>query len=152
MKKTVLVLLAAFALALGGAAPSDAFGGGGGHGGGHFGGGHFGGHSEGGVFGGGHFEGGHLGGGHFHEHGHFGVDFVFDPEFGPWWWDALPYGYPYPAAPLAVQSDPGVYLEQPPVRYWYYCGAPSGYYPYVKQCSTGWLRVAPAPAPTVPEE
>lgn len=25
--------------------------------------------------------------------------------------------------------------------YWYYCKNPSGYYPYVKQCPSGWMKV-----------
>ena len=131
MKRIVLVLLAVFALVLGSSVPSDAF-----RGGGHFGGGHV---SS------GHFGGGHFGGGH--GHGHFGVDFVVGPVFGPWWWDTYPYYYPYPSTPVVVQSQPELYVEpqSPEQQYWYYCGASGGYYPYVKRCPGGWTKVAPTP-------
>jgi hypothetical protein len=70
------------------------------------------------------------------------------------------YGYPYPyapyyAAPVVVQQQPTVYVEQPqaeqqaaqnPAGYWYYCNDARAYYPYVKECPAGWQRVAPQPA------
>jgi hypothetical protein len=37
--------------------------------------------------------------------------------------------------------------EQPQQNYWYYCQEPQGYYPYVKQCPGGWMKVLPQPAP-----
>ena len=169
MKRTILALLTLFALVLGSSVPGDAFrGGGGGHSGGgnfsgHIEGGHFGGsHSGGGHFsghmegrgGGGHFGGGRFEGRHFHGHGdHFGVGFVFDP-FGPWWWDPWPYYYPYQPSPVVVQSAPESYLEPqvPEEHYWYYCSDPSGYYPYLKKCPKGWMKVVPAPTPSGPEE
>jgi hypothetical protein len=117
--------------------------GGGGHGG--FSGGHSGGFRGGG--GGGGFRGGH-GGGHFRG----GV------WFGPgWWWDPFLYPYyPYPyypyydQAPVVIQQQPEYLLpEQQPqeASYWYFCRNPKGYYPYVKKCPGGWLKVVPAPAP-----
>src|SRR5262249_13963617 len=59
-----------------------------------------------------------------------------------------PYAYPaYYPAPVVVQQQPTVYVEQPPAPaaqpsaqpgaqsgYWYYCAASRGYYPYVKEC------------------
>ena len=72
-----------------------------------------------------------------------------------------PYYYPryyYPAyypAPIVVQQQPTVYIEQQPApaaqapapaNYWYYCAGSRSYYPYVKECPAGWQRVAPQPA------
>jgi len=34
-------------------------------------------------------------------------------------------------------------------NWWYYCPNPQGYYPYVRDCSDGWQRVAPQPPQTV---
>jgi hypothetical protein len=31
--------------------------------------------------------------------------------------------------------------------YWYYCERSKSYYPYVKECPSGWTRVAPQPSP-----
>jgi hypothetical protein len=47
-----------------------------------------------------------------------------------------------------VQQQPPVYTERQDVNeagYWYYCDATKGYYPYVKECPTGWQKVAPRP-------
>jgi hypothetical protein len=91
---------------------------------------------------------------------------------GPYWgwgWYGYPYywGYPYYAgypyyggypyysysAPYAAYA-PTVsesYVERSsnaePV-YWYYCTSPSGYYPYVDQCSKPWMRVLPSDVPS----
>lgn len=64
-----------------------------------------------------------------------------------------PYYYPpYYPAPVVVQQP--VYVEQPQQQYapapqtqgaWYYCPASRAYYPYVKECSSGWQQVAPHP-------
>jgi hypothetical protein len=89
-----------------------------------------------------------------------GVGFGFGgwgyPGYG---WGGYPYyggygyGYPY-AAPVVVQQQPTVYIEQPAVQqstqpaqgYWYYCHDARAYYPYVKECPAGWQRVAPQPS------
>ncbi len=68
----------------------------------------------------------------------------------------LPY-YPYPSVG-GVPSAPPIYIQQnmpqqndmqnpvqPQSSYWYYCQAPEGYYPYVKECPGGWEQVAPQP-------
>ena len=62
------------------------------------------------------------------------------------------YGYPYyPYAAPVVQVPPeGVYVQPAPQQsveptYWYYCRGPEGYYPYVKQCPSGWMKVVPSP-------
>ncbi len=92
---------------------------------------------------------------HGHGHGHFGVDVVVGPGWGPWW-GPYPYYYPYPyaTAPVVIQSEPELIVEPQPQeqQYRYYCKDPGGYYPYVKQCPKGWMKVVPAPAPSGPEE
>ena len=90
---------------------------------------------------------GGRGGGHFgHRGGHVG----FGVFVGPGWWGPYPYYpyYPYYASPpVIVQQPPEVYIQPPPdvgePHYWYYCPAPQGYYPYVKKCPQGWMKVVP---------
>jgi hypothetical protein len=72
--------------------------------------------------------------------------------WGPWWWGGPP-AYPYYWGPPAViQENPPVYIQPAPRGdeqiYWYYCPDPRGYYPYVKQCPGGWMRVVPPSAPS----
>ena len=59
------------------------------------------------------------------------------------WPPFYPYGY-YPAPPVVVRQSP-VYLQAPQNEpyYWYYCENPKGYYPYVKNCPYGWMKVVP---------
>ncbi len=88
-------------------------------------------------------------------HVHVGGSVWIGPGWGPWWGPAYPYYYPYPyytAPPVVVQQSPQEYVQQPAPEsqepgYWYYCQDPKGYYPYVKRCPSGWLRVVPSPAP-----
>jgi len=110
---------------------------------------------------------------------HGSVGFYFGPYWGwygyPYYWGypyyggypyyagypygGYPYGgYPYYAPYSAYAPAASVpYVEQhapsttAPV-YWYYCTAPSGYYPYVKNCSKAWMKVLPqdVPAPNAP--
>jgi len=62
-----------------------------------------------------------------------------------------PYFYPYPyyASPPVVMQQPPVYSEpeQQQAYYWYYCQNPQGYYPYVKSCPGGWMKVVPNVTP-----
>jgi len=64
----------------------------------------------------------------------------------PWgWWYPPPYYYYYP---VAIPVEPVTYIEQAdaaiePGRWWYYCESSTSYYPYVKECPTGWERVPP---------
>ena len=76
--------------------------------------------------------------------------------WGPGWWGPpyAPYGYGYPyysAPPVIIQQEPQEYVQQPAARqeqqYWYYCNEAKGYYPYVKKCPGGWMKVVPTPAP-----
>jgi len=98
------------------------------------------------------------GGGHHHHHVRPGVGFYFGapifprPYFYPYY---DPFYYPYyPPAVVEVPVEPPVYIERerPPVQnqalpegYWYYCNNPEGYYPYIKECPSGWQQVAPTP-------
>jgi hypothetical protein len=73
------------------------------------------------------------------------------PYYGYYGYGAYPYYYPpYYSAPVVVQQQPSVYVEQQPAAapaqgYWYYCNDTRAYYPYVKDCASGWQRVAPQP-------
>ena len=85
-------------------------------------------------------------------------------RFGWWWvipggWYFYPapvYPYPDPYVPpvIAVQPAPPVAQAQPQAQSWYYCDRPSGYYPYVTECPSGWRTVpatpGPAAAPSAP--
>ena len=137
--------------ALGASGVAVAGGGGGGGWGGH-----------GGGWGGGWGHGGHCCGG--------SVGFYFGPGFGYGYGYGYGYPYPYPYAypypypyysgyypnwPAAGGVSPTQYVEQgqtdmggggvPQAAYWYHCGKPNGYYPYVKACPSGWQRVLAQP-------
>ena len=103
----------------------------------------------------------HWRGGHG-RHG-VGVGIVIGPALGwgyypPPYYDYPPpyyyYGYPQPV--FVPPPSPPVYIEQPPAErvapppqtYWYYCSEPQGYYPTVKECPAGWLKVLPREQPT----
>jgi len=89
---------------------------------------------------------------------HGGAD--FDVWIGPGWgwgWGWDPFYYPYYSYPYYYNQAP-VVIQQPQEyvlpetssqepAYWYYCKESNGYYPYVKRCPGGWLRVVPTPAP-----
>lgn len=80
----------------------------------------------------------------------------------PWWWIVPPllylstlpaYRYPDPQ-PVIIQQPPTVIVQPPPTPQvvmpqaapsWYYCSAPSGYYPYVTACPGGWKQVPATP-------
>jgi hypothetical protein len=104
--------------------------------------------------GGGWGHGGFHGG--FHGHGGGGVGVFIGPGFwwgAPWWWGpAYPYyADPYYAAPpVVVPQDPPAYIQQQPApsppAYWYYCPNSQAYYPYVRECTSGWLTVVPPSA------
>lgn len=100
---------------------------------------------------------------HHHGHGgsrlHFGL--VIGPTWGPWY-NYPPYPAPVYYPPVVVERQPTIYVEQvptvppapvpvapavnpQPVNYWYYCQAAQAYYPYVKQCPGGWVKVLPQP-------
>ena len=91
-------------------------------------------------------------------HAHIGV--VIGPYWGPWYYPP-PLYYPYYPQVVVEQPIPQVYIEQEQAsapaptasgvptgatsNYWYYCAAMKGYYPYVKECPSGWQKVLPQP-------
>jgi hypothetical protein len=84
-------------------------------------------------------------------HSHTGVYL----DIGPLWWPGYRYpGYGYSGyyppyyAPstVVVSPPPATTYVQPPAEsssYWYYCESSRGYYPYVKTCPGGWMKVVP---------
>lgn len=82
---------------------------------------------------------------------HVGAPFYWGPYWGPAWYYPPPYYY-YPP-PMYVPAQPTTYIEQgggPAADaggWWYYCDTARGYYPYVRECPSGWQRVPPAPPP-----
>jgi len=85
---------------------------------------------------------GFRGHGGFHPRIFIGPGFLWGPRV---WWGA-PYPYYYAAPPAVVQEAPPTYYQQQPPEqpsYWYYCPNPSGYYPYIKECPSGWMTVVP---------
>jgi hypothetical protein len=138
-KGLIATVLLTTALLLGPAAPGFARGGGGWERGGS--------HA-------GHASGAWHGGGSFHGHGGGGAGVVIGPGVwwgDPWWWGPTGpyYGYPYYGDPYydsPYYAAPPVYIQQqpaPPPAYWYYCPDSRTYYPYVKECPSGWLTVVP---------
>lgn len=75
--------------------------------------------------------------------------------WGPWWWG--PPGYPYyrdyyGEPPVVIQQQSPEYVQPSPQPeqqyYWYYCPDSKNYYPYVKKCPGGWLKVVPPQSPS----
>ena len=71
----------------------------------------------------------------------------------PWYYPPAYYPY-YPYyQPVVYETQPTAYIEQnaaaaaEPSGWWYYCGASRAYYPYVKECPSGWQRVPAVPPP-----
>lgn len=96
-------------------------------------------------------------GGHIrHGGGHVGIGLYLGPAWDPWWWGPpyYPYYPYYQQPPVIIRQEPEIYVQPTPQvqqpRYWYYCEEPKGYYPYVKKCPKGWMKVVPPEAP--PEE
>jgi hypothetical protein len=46
------------------------------------------------------------------------------------------------------QPSAGTPSQSAQASSWYYCNDAKAYYPYVRECRSGWLRVAPHTAPT----
>lgn len=79
---------------------------------------------------------------------HFGVPIYHSWGPHPYWYHPAPV---YVPAPIVVQQQPTVYIEQAPApaapqNWWYYCADSRAYYPYVRDCPAGWQRVPPQPA------
>jgi len=79
--------------------------------------------------------------------------------WGPRYFYRGPYYSPYYPTVIAVPASPPTYIEQSPTAseesaaatpalepgYWYYCTESQTYYPYVRECPSGWQRVSPQP-------
>jgi hypothetical protein len=96
-----------------------------------------------------------AGGGHVHSRVVVGFNFGYPGWYAPYYYPPPAYYYPpayYP--PYAAPATPTTYVErsdvaeeapaQPPAT-WYFCREANGYYPYVKQCPGGWMRVPAQP-------
>jgi hypothetical protein len=127
----------------------------------------------GGWGGGGNYHGGGSwgGGGNYHGGGYYHGGYCCGGSIGLYFGPGFVYGYPYPYpyyypgyypgyysyGPMSVgeSSSPTQYIEQgqsdmaggaaPQVGYWYHCGKPEGYYPYIKACPGGWQKVPAQP-------
>ena len=74
--------------------------------------------------------------------------------WGPWW--GVP---PVVVAPPVFAQPPVVSVDQfPPVwvqqdvasqqqSFWYFCEGAQAYYPYVRECPGGWMKVVPPSGP-----
>ncbi|MCL5022224.1 MAG: hypothetical protein M1497_02445 [Nitrospirae bacterium] len=168
MKKVICLVLVIALVLFASALPCYAAGSGG-HGGGH--GGSYGGGRGGGYGGvhGGSYGGGHRGYSGGHGHSYFRGSFWFGPGWGSWWrGPGYPYYYPYyyypysyypyyyGESPVVLQEQPPEYVQPTPREeeeyYWYFCPDSKNYYPYVKKCPGGWLRVVPPQSPPDWEE
>jgi hypothetical protein len=85
-----------------------------------------------------------------HGHGHFRGSIWIGPGF----WPAFPYySEPYyvQPPPVVIRQAPEEYIHKAPEveepYYWYYCRKPEGYYPYVRTCPDGWMKVLPSQTP-----
>ena len=78
----------------------------------------------------------------------WGFGFYWGGPVGVRPWYPGPYYY-YGAPPVVIEQPPPVYTppQAPPPQYWYYCQDPQGYYPYVKNCPGGWMKVVPQVTP-----
>ncbi len=108
------------------------------------------------------YYGGHGGRSHF--------QFYAGPYWGPSYYSPYPYYPNYYRPVVVVPPAPPVYIQQQqplpvitpapvaplqpaPVapaaeaadNYWYYCATTKRYYPYVKECLSGWTKVSPRP-------
>ncbi len=101
----------------------------------------------------GHASHGHVG------RGHAGIGLYLGAPYAYPYYPFPYYPYSYYPPPVVVTPEPAqppVYIEQvpsvtqqtsPDSYYWYYCEQSETYYPYVKECPSGWQRVSPTPPP-----
>jgi hypothetical protein len=116
--------------------------------------------------------GGYRGGYYRYGHSHVRYGFALGWPWYPYY--AAPYYYPpsyyspyyddpyarslfyfYPAPPatpdyLPQYTESGPTQAAPPGQgdsewWYYYCAESNGFYPYVKECAAGWVRVPPRP-------
>lgn len=84
--------------------------------------------------------------GHVHTRIFLGFGNAWDPYWGPYWGAPPPYYYYNPPVVVTRPQPPTVYISPEQQRqpyYWYYCESAKRYYPYVKQCPGGWMKVVP---------
>ena len=76
---------------------------------------------------------------------YLGFGNAWGPDWGPYWGPPPAYYYNPPVI-VTQPPPPTVYIspqrESQPY-YWYYCESAKRYYPYVKQCPGGWMKVVP---------
>ncbi len=57
---------------------------------------------------------------------------------------------------MVIQQQAPAYQQPVPPpeeqSYWYFCVNPRGYYPYIKRCPSGWLKVIPSSGPPPPPQ
>jgi hypothetical protein len=84
------------------------------------------------------------------------VGFYIGAPFPYYYGYGYPYPYPYyyPPAVVTAPAPQQNYIIQQPMApaqqnpsasYWHYCKDPEGYYPYIKECPSGWQLVEPTP-------
>ncbi|WP_028535434.1 hypothetical protein [Paludibacterium yongneupense] len=95
------------------------------------------------------------------EHVHFGVGVMIGPPVVPLY--APAYYYPPVYRESVIVVPPTEYVEQDDAApapspsaampsapasdgYWYYCARSQKYYPYVKKCPAGWMKVSSTPS------
>lgn len=59
----------------------------------------------------------------------------------------VPYYYRIPSVVIVEKTPLYVPPDQTQESYWYYCPESRAYYPYVKSCPGGWLKVVPPTSP-----
>ena len=112
---------------------------------------------HGGHGGGGHGGGGYARGGYGHGGG-WGYGWGVGLALGlPLLWSGYypgyyPYPYAYPVPDYAYPAPAAGYVEQgygpaalAPQQDWYFCPTSNAYYPYVRECPSGWQRVPSQP-------
>jgi hypothetical protein len=95
-----------------------------------------------------------AGGWHGHSRVVVGFNFGYPGWYAPYYYPPPAYYYPPAYYPYVAPATPTTYVErsdmaeeapaQPPAT-WYFCREANGYYPYVKQCPGGWMRVPAQP-------
>jgi len=78
-----------------------------------------------------------------------GIPLYGPPAYAPGpYWGPSPYYYPAPPV-VVVPQQPQTYVQRnrQESNYWYYCQNPQGYYPYIKSCPGGWMKVVPDTVP-----
>jgi outer membrane protein OmpA-like peptidoglycan-associated protein len=81
-----------------------------------------------------------IGGPGYYHHPYYGprAYYYYPP---PYYYYGPGYYYYYPPPPQTVYAEPPETVEQAPPAYWYYCPDAKAYYPYVKECGSGWQAV-----------